>query len=142
MVEHVALLAEIDRVEGEVVEVRRALVDQRHHMVVRVDPEPHPCRSEPVADLHAKHLGVETDTVSELAGQTVDVAKAPRPSRMDRAIRARVLYTGILGTMRGELQEAAVMVCDQQRAVEFLDLHADALQMGTRHLWRAGCSEL
>ena len=40
VVEHVAHLPDVDRVEREVVEVRVAEVDERHHVVVGVDVEP------------------------------------------------------------------------------------------------------
>ena len=54
VVERDAHLADVDDVEGEVVEVGLALVDERHHVVVGVDVEPDAVLAEPVGELHAR----------------------------------------------------------------------------------------
>ena len=65
VVEHVAHLPDVDRLEREVVEVRVAEVDERHHVVVGVDVEPDPGLAEPVGDAHPEHVDVEPDAGRE-----------------------------------------------------------------------------
>ena len=67
VVEHVAHLPDVDRVEGEMMEVRVAEVDQRHHVVVGVDVEPDPGLAEPVGEAHPENVGVEPDAGLESA---------------------------------------------------------------------------
>ena len=66
-VEQVAHLADVDDVEGEVVEVRVALVDQRHHVVVGADAKPDPLCAEAVADAHPEDVAVEAHDSSSCA---------------------------------------------------------------------------
>ena len=59
VVEQVTHLPDVDRVEGEMMEMRVAEIDERHHVVVGVDVEPDARITEPVGEPHPEHLGVE-----------------------------------------------------------------------------------
>ena len=91
VVEQVAHLADVDGVEGEVVEVRVALVDERHHVVVGVDVEPDARLAEPVGDLHPEHVRVEGDVRPDVAREAVDVPEPARPAEVDGRRGPRVL---------------------------------------------------
>ena len=54
VVEGMRSIPRVDHVEGQVVEVRVALVHERHHVVVGVDVEPDPVAGQPVRDPHAE----------------------------------------------------------------------------------------
>ena len=95
VVEHVAHLPDVDGVEGEVVEVAIAEVDERHHVVVGADVEPDARLAEPVRDPHAEHLGVEAEAGLDVAGEAVHVAEPARRRRGGRSSRdARAGATG------------------------------------------------
>ncbi len=136
VVEEVAHLPDVDRVEGQVVEVGVPSVDERHHMVVGVDVEPHAAVAEPVGDPHAEHLGVEGHTVMDRAREAVDMPEPPRPTDMHRRRGARMLRPPV--DLRGgraerhELQTAPVVVDEEQRSVALLVGHALRLEVRPR----------
>ena len=75
VIERDAHLADVDDIEGEVVEMRCGWVglNQCHNVVVRVDVEPDSVLTEPVCELHTEGLGVEAALLVEVAGQEIDV---------------------------------------------------------------------
>ena len=91
MVEQVAHLPDVDDVEREVVEVGVTRLDERHHVVLRVDVEPDAGLAEPVGDLHPEHVAVERDVGADVAREVVHVTEAARAADVDGRRRARVL---------------------------------------------------
>src|SRR5918998_9980 len=73
MVERHPHLADVNDVEGQVVQVAVALVHERHYVVVAVYVEPYATFAEPVRDPHAEHTRVELHAVRDLARQEVHV---------------------------------------------------------------------
>ena len=79
VIEGDAQVAPVDEVEREVMEVRGRLADQRHHVVVGVDVQPHALAAEVVGHAHAERVAVEIAHRLELAREHVDVAELARP---------------------------------------------------------------
>jgi hypothetical protein len=75
MVKRIAHVPDVAQLEGKVMKVGSALVDQRHHVVVGVDVQPHASVAQPVGDPHAQRLGVKAQLRPQSAGEEVDVAK-------------------------------------------------------------------
>ena len=118
-VEQVAHLTDVDDVEGEVVEVRDALVDQRHHVMVRVDAEPHALGAQPVADAHPEHLACRSATRSSRSrGEEVDVAELARRARPDGRRAARVRHPAAPARGTASSSTPPVGVGEVERAVD------------------------
>ena len=143
MVQRGAHLPEIDQVEGEVVEVRRALVDQRHHVMVRVDVEPDAPVAEPVRHAHAEHVRVERDVLTERAREEVDVAELARMVARQVGRRPRVRRPAGRGLAVGhELDHVAVGVRDEEGAVTILVRRAGRVEVRSRGVERARAAQL
>ena len=147
VVEHVAHLPDVHGVEGEVVEVRVAEVDERHHVVVRVDVEPDARLAEPVREPHPEHLGVEADARLDVAGEAVDVAEPARARPGGRCVEGRACWgqrsASVAGARYGiTCTRAAVGVVDEERAVALLPRHAERLEVRARVVERAAAGEL
>ena len=136
VVEEIAHLADVDRLEREVVEVRVADIDEGHHVVVAADVEPDARLVEPVRDLHPEHLGVERDPVMDAAGEAVDVTELAWATELDRARGPRVLRPPVdLGrgfAIRQQLHRPAVGIVDEQRALGLAPRAAGRLEVSLR----------
>ena len=86
-------LPDVDDVEGEVVEVRVALVHERHDVVVGADVQPHAAVAEPVGQPHAEHVDVEVLLLVDARGEEVDVAELARVAERDARRPARAWPT-------------------------------------------------
>ena len=117
-VEQVAHLPDVDGVEREVVEVRDALGDQRHHVVVGVDVEPDALCPQPVAHPHPEHLGVEPRSLVERGREEVDVAELARRPGPHRAGAARVRHPGLPLAGRHELDPVVLGVGEVEASVQ------------------------
>src|SRR5439155_748632 len=136
VVEQVPHLADVDRLEGEVVEVRTAEVEERQHVVVGVDVKPDARVTEPVGHVHPEHLGVEPQPRLDVAGQAVHVTELPRAADADVSRGTSVLRPP-LDLARGlairhHLDRPAVGIADEERAVVLLPPDVEALEFGER----------
>ena len=84
VIEGDAQVAPVDEIEREVVKVRRRLADERHHVMVGVDVQPHALDAQVVGDRHAERVAVEVAHRLELPRQHVDVPELARPEAGQR----------------------------------------------------------
>ena len=120
LVEQVAHLPDVDGIEREMVEVRGALADQRHHVVVGVDVEPDALLAETVAEPHPEHLGVEADAVVERAGEAVDMAELARRARAHASGRRACGDPRLALAVGQELDPEAIGIGEADRTVALL----------------------
>ena len=132
MVEQVAHLADVDDVECEVVEVRVARVDERHHVVLGVDVEPDARLAEPVGDLHPEHLRVERAFALRSPVRQL-TCPSRRGRRGARRRGPRVLRPAVdlarRRAVRQQLDRPAVGIASQSDAVALLVRDAERVEV-------------
>ena len=147
VVEHVAHLPDVDDLEGEVVEVGVAEVDERHHVVVGADVEPDARLAEPVREPHPEHLGVEAKAGLDVAREAVHVtepaAAPPRWTLVEGRACCGQRSTSVSGARYGiTCTLPAVGVVDEERALALLPGDPVRLEVGARVVERAVDGEL
>ncbi len=143
MIEGDAQRSPVDEVEREVMEMRRRLADQRHHVVVGVDVQPYALGAEVVGDRHAERVAVEVAHRLELPREHVDVAELARPEAGERRRRPSDIGVGIAGGERHQLDPVPLRV-GQVQVVRLVApvRHAEPVEVRGRMVGRAALAQL
>ena len=91
MIERHPQRAPIDQVEREMMEMRGRLADQRHHVMVGVDVQPHALCAEVVGHPHPEHITIEIAHRLELTREHIDMPslRARKPGKCRRRLPRR-----------------------------------------------------
>ena len=112
-------LPDVHHVESEMMEVGSALVDQRHHMVLGAEVQPHPVLSEPIGHAHPEPVAVEAQLLHILEER--DIGSQSGQSAEQQGVIAlqciRVL-AGLTGAERTVGEIAPVIEAAIQKALQ------------------------